>query len=68
MTGAEDFAFAMLDDNGNYAQYGLTKREYYAGVAMQGLISAEADRKPENYASDAVACADALISALNKQP
>lgn len=44
---------------------GLTIREHFASMAMQGFISNEPDRKPENYASDAVACADALITALN---
>jgi len=52
---------------------GLTKREYFAALALQGLLAAET----ENYnfgptetgtrtaASDAVAHADALIAALN---
>ncbi len=30
---------SMLDPNGSYTQYGLTKREYFAGLAMQAVIS-----------------------------
>jgi hypothetical protein len=47
---------------------GLTKREYFAALAMQGMLA-------ENYpvvrvgtlADDAVFAADALIAALNKE-
>lgn len=49
---------------------GLTKREYFAGLAMQGLLAADAkyngktnDR--ESLAVDAIAFADALIAELN---
>jgi hypothetical protein len=59
---------------------GLTKREYFATMAMQGCVGREghfylyADPKsktedvntPERYAQVAVACADALIAELNK--
>jgi hypothetical protein len=49
-------------------QYGLTKREYFAAIAMQGLL---ADTKDILYpiiqvAKDAVNYADALIEELNK--
>jgi hypothetical protein len=52
-------------------QYGLTKREYFAGIALQGVL---ADSKRE-YEDDAlkepcdlaVAYADALIAALNEK-
>jgi len=45
-------------------QYGLTKREYFAAMAMQGMLS-----DPERYgaiAKWAVKFADALIEELNK--
>lgn len=59
---------------------GLTKREYFAAMAMQGMLSSgcyygensqflsdiEGEAKPR--CSDAVAWADKLIEALNKQP
>ena len=49
---------------------GLTKREYFAGLAMQGLLSAigstefEYEFQHENLAMDAVASADALLEEL----
>jgi len=53
-------------------QTGLTKREYFAGLAMQGLLSAigstkfeyEYEFQHENLAMDAVASADALLEEL----
>lgn len=43
---------------------GLTKREYFAGLAMQGLVSAWSSEKNE-CAKRAVEIADALLSALS---
>ena len=76
----------MSANNGNYPampqewkahvegmeQTGLTKREYFAGLAMQGLLSAigsnkfeyEYEFQHENLAMDAVASADALLAEL----
>jgi len=50
------------------AQDGLTKREYFAAKAMQGLVTVihHTDR-PYNVAKEAVMTADALIEELNKQ-
>jgi hypothetical protein len=45
---------------------GLTKREYFAAVIMQGLI-AGGGRIPKAIAEDAVRCADTLINELNKK-
>lgn len=48
---------------------GLTKREHFAAMAMQGLL-ANPDRDVMdygNYSNDAVMHADALIDALNKE-
>lgn len=49
----------------------LSKREYFAAMALQGMLLASADLEtPENglagYAEDAVFAANALIEALNK--
>lgn len=49
--------------------YGLTKREYFAAMALQGLM---ANRTPDidlctSVADFAVYHADALIEALNKK-
>lgn len=44
---------------------GLTKREYFAGLAMQAM--AMSDLKFEDMAHDAVKMADALLAELRKQ-
>ena len=44
----------------------LTKREYFAGLAMQGLISRQDIEDPENTANNAVCYADALLEELSK--
>ena len=46
---------------------GLTKREYFAAMAMQGITS-RIGWDAEDAAKHAVNCADALINALNKIP
>jgi len=43
---------------------GLTKREYFVGLAMQGM--AGSDLIYEDIAHDAVKMADALLAELNK--
>lgn len=58
----------------NWAQKGLTKREYFAAMAMQGLIAnsrLDAEKAvsigtANTIAWDAVKCADALLSELDK--
>jgi hypothetical protein len=46
---------------------GLTKREYFAGLAMQGLLHViKEDDRPSTVAKAAVGTADALIDELNK--
>lgn len=58
-----------------YISAGLTKREWFAGLALQGCIAicANDSRKPSEsqeqlFARKALACADALIAALNAEP
>lgn len=60
MTGDEDILNKFM---------GLTKREYFAALALQGLTSAMAIRNYKNseIAQIAVAQADALIAELNKE-
>lgn len=43
---------------------GLTKREYFAGLAMQGMASS--DLTYEDIAHDAVKMADAILKELDK--
>ena len=53
----------------NYRYYksnGLTKREYFAAMALQGLLATNSTTTIEYYAIDAVRIADALIDELNK--
>ena len=61
-TKADDLAFASIRENG------LTKREYFAGLAIQGLI---ANTKETigilTTAKVAVQLANALINALNDE-
>lgn len=55
---------------------GLTKREYFAAIAMQGLLAGETLvdeddplrlRPVQEWAAAAVTHADALIAALNRE-
>ena len=76
--GDKDFAFPIpsemiiqISEGGgcpdNYM--GLTKREYFAAMALQGLLAGNiltADRTPKNVAHLAVVCADRLIADLNE--
>ena len=51
----------------NYCVYlGLTKREYFAAMAMQGLIAQGGYDRFDNLAEDAVNQADALLERLEK--
>jgi len=39
MTNSEASAFPMGEQRGVQPEYGLTKREYFAGLALSGLLS-----------------------------
>lgn len=48
---------------------GLTKREYFAGLVMQGMVAHPSYRgEYAAYAKYAVAAADALLAELEKKP
>ena len=47
---------------------GLTKREYFAAMALQGLLSEQYWASAECAAKYSVDMADALINALNDKP
>lgn len=52
------------------AEYGMTLRQHYAGLAMQGIMSAEGQDvvySLEMVAIRSVAVADALIAELEKE-
>jgi len=51
------------------SEAGLTKREYFAAMTMQGLVAGATKNMPySEFANQAVGLADALIAELNKQP
>ena len=69
MTNGNDLMHSFnhnTDTEGNFK--GLTKREYFAAMAMQGLCSSEVKDKVEVFAQASVRLADALINALNEKP
>lgn len=83
MKNGEQPAYPHLDNNGFTAllknikpEYGngLTKREYFAGLAMQGLLASNDEDNyvnnhhvhPETVAKKALQCADALLTELSK--
>lgn len=77
MTNPNDSAYPMtagplLTEDGftnpiHKEEYGLTKREYFAAMAMQGMLASDAEGLAELKAEYAVAFADALIAKLNKE-
>lgn len=67
MTESNDYVYAAMNET--FLQHGMTKREYFAAMALQGLLcDVRSSGSFENYASDAEAYADALIKALNENP
>lgn len=65
-------AFAGQAPTGSYREdfFGLTKREYFAALAMQGICGDGVPRDHhsfKNTAIEAIAYADALITELSKE-
>lgn len=64
------FPLALTDREGwPNVSHGLTKREYFAAMAMQGFCACQGsweEQTPQQSAVTAVECADALIKELNK--
>ena len=48
-------------------QEGLTKREYFAAIALQGMIANYGDHEKAIIVESSVEMADALIKELNKK-
>ena len=73
MENSKKSAFPLTNDGGIGAdidiQYGLTKREYFAGLAMQAIISATPEvsdyPKAEDVAEKAVTYANELLKQLS---
>jgi hypothetical protein len=67
MENGKQGAFASMNEFER--QEGLTKREYFAAMAMQGFIACQEDgfrAHPETIAMIAVQCADALLAELEQ--
>ena len=73
MKNGKDNAFPVVLQHGlshdSHVEIGLTKREYFAAMAMQGILSScFASMNPDynDLALDALNFADALLSELEK--
>jgi hypothetical protein len=74
MNKANEPAFPIQDAEwngpGRHGEWpGLSKREYFAAMAMQGLagnLDADSNADPQFVARDAVSYADALLAELEK--
>lgn len=73
MTNPDDPAFPFPPTNG----YGLTKREWFIGMAIQGVVvwdalvhehRIEKAGDAKNVAKGCIELVDALIAELNKKP
>lgn len=72
MTNPNDPAFPIIVNalEIHSSRAGLSKREYFAAMAMQGLIAGSQGRVKWNetqFAMGAINLADALIAELNKE-
>jgi len=70
MTKANDPINVLYDEpNVHHDNGGLTKREYFAAMAMQGIVSNHLMIDTTNWnwlSEESVKAADALITALNE--
>jgi hypothetical protein len=68
MTYGNDSIHVTRFRDGEENSQGLTKREYFAAMAMQGYVSAGCNGMPDakRIGELALETADALIKALNK--
>jgi hypothetical protein len=62
MTDPDENAFPEVPGG----SFGLTKREYFAAMAMQGCLASGFETAMINHAKSAIEAADALITALNE--
>lgn len=67
MNNSETPAVPVMDESDHGQHYGLTKREHFAGLAMQGLLAKDGNNyEPRDYAKFAIKCADALLEEITK--
>jgi hypothetical protein len=65
MTNGKDFVGVITDET-TIAQAGLTKREYFAAMALQGMLSYDRTRHLDDISRWSAEAADALIKTLNE--
>jgi hypothetical protein len=65
-TKAKGPAFPLISDDGFIINAGLTKREYFAAMALQGLLANSNIQLDGASANTAILFADALIEELSK--
>lgn len=51
------------DDTPGIQYFGMTLRDYFAAMAMQGLLASETQDTPHSFASSAYRMADAMLEA-----
>ena len=67
-TNKNDSVYPCGYKNANANQMGLSKREYFAVMAMQGLLAgADFNMQLNELVLQSLSCADALIKALNAE-
>lgn len=69
MTQPNENAFPVTDGT-RTVEPGLTKREYFAALALQGMLANQTrgtTTDPSFFASEAVKASDALITELDKK-
>lgn len=66
MTNKDDAVYQSNYDDNFAPEYGLTKREYFAAMAMQGILSGGRDRVIVDVVRKAVMYSDALLEELDK--
>lgn len=71
MTNADELAYPIniIDPEGRFQpehHSGLTKREYFTAMALQGSVASGFQCSNEKHAQAAIELADALIKALNQ--
>jgi hypothetical protein len=59
-------AFPLGPHGGEVVTHGLTKRELFAAMAMQGAVASGQLRGPNDCVSYAIQCADTLLKELAK--
>ena len=67
MTNPNDPAFQIFEYASGIKTYGLTKREYFAAMALLQEFADARVCKPKELAKLAVETADALIAELSKE-